>query len=25
VRLGPLPPDALTKLEPVWASNFGMR
>jgi L-galactose dehydrogenase/L-glyceraldehyde 3-phosphate reductase len=24
VRLGPLPPDALTKLEPVWASNFGM-
>ena len=24
VRLGPLPPDTLTKLEPVWVSNFGM-
>ena len=22
VRMGPLPPDALDKLEPVWASNF---
>jgi D-threo-aldose 1-dehydrogenase len=24
VRLGPLPRDALAKLEPVWESNFGM-
>jgi aryl-alcohol dehydrogenase-like predicted oxidoreductase len=23
VRLGPLPPAALAKLDPVWASNFG--
>ena len=23
VRMGPLPPEAFTKLEPVWASNFG--
>ncbi len=22
VRMGPLPPDAVAKLEPVWASNF---
>ena len=24
VRLGPLPPDALAKLAPVWAGNLGM-
>jgi aryl-alcohol dehydrogenase-like predicted oxidoreductase len=24
VRMGPLPPEALTRLEPVWASNFGL-
>ena len=23
VRMGPLPPAALAKLDPVWASNFG--
>jgi L-glyceraldehyde 3-phosphate reductase len=23
-RMGPLPPDALAKLQPVWASNFGI-
>jgi len=25
VRMGPLPREALAKLEPVWAHNFGMR
>jgi L-galactose dehydrogenase/L-glyceraldehyde 3-phosphate reductase len=24
-RMGPLPPEALAKLEPVWADNFGIR